>query len=371
MQTHDQSPPVRTPHVISPRSEQELLDDLRALCTSRGYAHALAQICLGNDWIRLSRDASPADYSHLYDDDRLTLTEVSTLTVLLASQPLTLTHPGSEVIQQYVESTHALLKELHDSLGEPFLRYGRAVAAAHGDNTPPLPGSVFREPYFYTAPTAYYHQYRDFAVERYRDDDPWLSSKCGFNISECRSVLSSLSELQEQKVNQWQASANPSTLDLLACFSFDMSEVSRASGVAPSTTAAVLARFLCPDHKQIRALTSAHDFNAITARPILASPDGRYLVFQFYWLFESLYVSPAYWMRSDTAYNNIAARNRGAAAETLAKGLMGRVFRREHVHRNVLVTQGNRQVGEIDVLVVFGDRAVAIETKSKGITQES
>ena len=73
-------------------------------------------------------------------------------------------------------------------------------------------------------------------------------------------------------------------------------------------------------------------------------------------------------MRSDLAYRQTAAQNRGAAAEVLANDLMERIFGSDHVHRNVLVLQGKKQVGEIDVLVVFGDRAVVVESKAKGLT---
>ena len=120
--------------------------------------------------------------------------------------------------------------------------------------------------------------------------------------------------------------------------------------------------------EQVPELSSVHDFNTITARPILRAPHGNYLLFQFYWLFESLYVSPAYWMQSDPTYCDTAAQHRGAAAETLVEKLMEEVFPHDHVHRNVRVVQGKQRVGEIDVLVVFGDRAVVIETKAKRLT---
>ena len=150
--------------------------------------------------------------------------------------------------------------------------------------------------------------------------------------------------------------------------SFDTGELARISDVAPPTIAAVLDRFVCPPPGAVSGLSSVHDFNTITARPILRHPDGHYLLFQFYWLSESLYVSPAYWMQRDPEYCDTAAQNRGAAAETLAKNMMRRVFSDAHVHKNILVLQGKNRIGEIDVLVEFGDRAVVIETKAKRLT---
>ena len=354
--------------VTSPRSEVDILKDLHALCTSPGYAYALAHICLGNDWIAVSEETGPDGYAQIYDGKHLTLTEIATVTALLASQPISLAHPGPQRLYQHVQSTHSLLHELHETLKQPLLSYGQAFAAAPDGKLPSLPGPALREPYFYTTPTAYSFQYRDFALTRYVHDDPWLSSQCGFTIRECHSVISSIARLQEQKVNQWLASPADGDTEPLPCFWFDLGELTRVSGVACPTIQAVLDRFVCPAPSAVSELSSVHDFNPITARPILRHPDGYYLLFQFYWLFESFYVSPAYWMQSDPKYVDRAAQNRGEAAETLADETVRRVFGDAHVHRNILVKRGKNQIGEIDVLVEFGDRAVVIEAKSKRLT---
>ena len=364
----DQPDANSSPYLTSPRSEEDILADLRTLCSSRGYIHALARICLDNDWLRLSKESGPEDYSHLYDDNHLTLTEVATLTLLLASHSVDLTHPGMAILTEYIQSTHRLLRELHSSLRQPFIRYGRALMAAPGNAVPPLPGPAFREPYFYTAPTAHYYQYRDFAVERYTNDDRWLSSSHGVTIKECHSVLSALASLQERKFTLCVATGDTRDTAALECLSFDIDELVQASGIKASTISAALEPFTCPEPTHVLRLSSASDFNIVTAQPILRLPNSRYVLFQFYLVFESLYVSPAYWMQSDPGYRDTAAQNRGAAAETLTANMMERVFGSGHVHRNVLVYQGQHQLGEIDVLAVHGDRAVTIETKSKRLT---
>ena len=360
--------PHTLPGVTPSRTEENILSDLRALCTSAGYAHALAKICLRNDWVPLSKESTSDNYSHLYDTNHLTLTEVATLTLLLATQPVDLTYPGPDVVRAYVQSTHALLEELHASLRQHFIAYAQGVTSKPGTSPPPLPGAAFREPYFYTAPTAYYYQYRDLALTRYLDDDPWLSSRYGFTIGECQSVLSSLTQLQHQKINHRLVAQPSSRNPLLDCFSFDTAELSQTAGLDSAKVKSILTRFTFSTSGAVPSPASVHDFNPVTAQPILSLPNGRYVLFQFYWLFESLYVSPAYWMRDDTAYRPTAAQNRGKSAETLVQGLMERVFGDDRVHRNVHVYQGKDRIGEIDVLAVFGDRAVAIEAKAKGLT---
>lgn len=356
---------------MSPRSEEDILHDLRTLCSSQGYAYALARLCIENDWVRFSEKSGPDDYSHLYDGNHLTLTEIATLTLLFASQPINLGHPGSECLNEYTASTHSLLRELHESLGQHFIRHAR-IALEQGDKSAhPPPGAVYREPYFYTAPTAYYHQYRDFARSRYKSDDHWFSSRCGFTIGDCYSVFSELTRLQEKNVTRWFRNRDVSDTSLLECLSFDADEISLLSGIDIQIVTAILDHFVCPPARSVPILSAANDFNIITCRPIIASPDGRYVLFQFYWLFESLYVSPAYWMQRDAAYRDTAARNRGKAAEALSHRMLAKVFGDNRVFANVRVFQGRKQVGEIDVLAVFGDRAVAIEAKAKRLTLDA
>ncbi|MEL0252070.1 MAG: NERD domain-containing protein, partial [Novosphingobium sp.] len=47
------------------------------------------------------------------------------------------------------------------------------------------------------------------------------------------------------------------------------------------------------------------------------------------------------------------------------------VFGEQHVHTNVNIEAANGRVSEMDVLVLFGDRALIIQCKSKKMTLES
>ena len=86
---------------------------------------------------------------------------------------------------------------------------------------------------------------------------------------------------------------------------------------------------------------------------------------------EALYESPFYWMAADRTYTPTALANRGRFTETIAYGRFQRVFG-PHVYPNVhLERRKGDEIGEIDTLVIFGDRAIVLQAKSKRLTLEA
>jgi hypothetical protein len=93
---------------------------------------------------------------------------------------------------------------------------------------------------------------------------------------------------------------------------------------------------------------------------------------QPYSLADALYESPFYWMVGDKAYADEAMQNRGRFTEAFCRDRLELVFGTKCVHTNVDIFESKaRKVGEIDVLVLFGDRAVIVQAKSKRLTLES
>jgi len=63
------------------------------------------------------------------------------------------------------------------------------------------------------------------------------------------------------------------------------------------------------------------------------------------------------------------ATNRGAFTEEFAAERLEKVFGKEHVFRNVDIWEAKgKKIGEIDTLVLFGDRAIVVQAKSKKLT---
>lgn len=85
-----------------------------------------------------------------------------------------------------------------------------------------------------------------------------------------------------------------------------------------------------------------------------------------------IYESPFYWLGADKAYVSLAMKHRGEATEAFARQRLERVFGKAHVHAGVnIMASKDHAVGEIDVLVLFGNRAIVLQAKSKRLTMEA
>jgi hypothetical protein len=76
-------------------------------------------------------------------------------------------------------------------------------------------------------------------------------------------------------------------------------------------------------------------------------------------------------MIGDKPYRADASAHRGAFTEQFVAKRLRSVFGERNVHRNVNIEGKSDRVSEIDVLVIFGDRAVIVQCKSKKMTLES
>jgi hypothetical protein len=77
-------------------------------------------------------------------------------------------------------------------------------------------------------------------------------------------------------------------------------------------------------------------------------------------------------MGADKSYVASAMQHRGEFTEEFAVERLTRVFGAGRVHGNVNICQSKgRKLGEIDVLVVFADRAIVLQAKSKRLTLEA
>lgn len=353
-------------------SEAEIFGKLADLCRRPGYAHAIAAICMRDNMIAYHGSMTPADMMTVFGDERLVRTEITTLLGLLVSGEIDFTVQSAEVLASYVQDTDALMADLHGALGRDMMQ-GLFSAEGVAQGMASLgQGAALREAIFYGGESAYSHQYRDFAPQKYERDDEWLLQNKGFSIQQARDVVRAMGELQNLKVLEAKRAIDAQRADtdaLLRGFSQSSPELSAISGVPLDKVTAVLAAFTLRSDN--RRFTSISDFNAVSATPLIPLPDGRVLLFQYYSIVEALYESPFYWMGADKAYCATAFMHRGDFTEALAAQCLAKVFRAENVHRNVNLVQGNKTIGEIDVLVAFGNRLVVVQTKSKRLTLEA
>jgi len=355
------------------RSEAEVFADLGILAQSPGYIHAVAQICYRDNLVTYMGDMKASDLRKLSRRDRLIRNEITTVLGLLARSPVDATLPVQEVLQEYVARTDTLLQELHDAMGVPMLGIVKAAMERRGDDTDVWRGEAMREPIFYGGESAYQFQYRDLAVEKYREDDSWLILHKGFSIAEASTITEAMCTLLTEKITRLYSdmkhSGNaPETW--LPAFTQSLAEIAQTVDVSADRVRAFLAAFtLRGDNAQFQ---SVGDYNALAETPLLAIGDECVLLFQSYSIYEAIYDTPYYWMMTDAGYRPTAAKHRGAFTETFSAHRLGRVFGTEHVTRGVdLVRRKGEVVGEIDVLVVFGDRLIVVQAKSKKLTLEA
>lgn len=352
------------------RAEQDIFDELASLCRLRGYVHAIALFCIRDTFVSYTDAGMRAeDMLPLFSPDRLIRTELSTLIGLLIKGEIDFTPPDTDTIERYVTRTQGLLGELHDSMTAAY--FEGFDPAVPGSFTPFAKGKAFREPIFYGGDSAYPFQYRDFAKKKYANDAAWLQMVKGFTIDEAIDVVRSVAKVLDCKVASFphRRSEDASDWNLLPPLTFTARDTAAAGGLDVDRAEMVLRAFAVPKGERNSQFSALQDFNIATACPLLITPAGDFVLFQLYSLFECLYESPFYWMGADKACLAVAMQHRGKFTEDFSRDRLEAVFGRDYVYSNVdIIDERGKTAGEIDVLVLFGDRAVVLQAKSKRLT---
>lgn len=352
------------------RKESEIFSELAGLCESPGYVHVIAYFCFRDNTIyysdTLTRDAVLQQYSM----DRLVRTEISTLIGLVCKKPLSTELPPPDVMQGYIDKTDSLLKEIHQSMMPSMEDLFNPDKSGDRKFDPFKNGSFWREAIFYGGESAYLFQYRDLSKVKYKKDDAWFQEKKGFSILQAIDVVTSIQSLQNNKINDVLNGFVDKDIrewSVLEAYKFTAKEISDTSNIEINTVKQVIESFVSPI--DMARFESLDDFNPQNAYPIIKLPEDEYLLFQSYSLMEALYETPFFWFKDDDKYQPIAMQHRGEFAEAFSAERLKLVFGDNRVFLNIDVCDPkNKTVGEIDVLVVFANRAIILQAKSKKLT---
>lgn len=355
------------------RAESVVFSDIAKLCVSPGYIHALAYICFKNSIVSHNGMVEANDLAHMYSSERLIDTETNTLLGLLVREEVIWDLPTQETLQRYVENTYTLLEELHHCLSSPMLAELEKIGERA--TSPFSRGDMLREAIFYSGQSAYQFQYTDFALKKYAADAEWLKTNRGFTIEQARQVALAINNGLSDRMSETQKGmrkAKPSDWTLLPLFAVTAADVAEAAGLSIDLVDMILRTFsIAPENKNT-SFNVLNDYNAVCSAPILPTPDGRFLLLSSYTLAEAIYDSPFYWMLQDKEYLPIASKHRGDYAESLVHEMLRKVFGEAHIYPNVKIKKGRSHiVDEIDTLVVWGNRAIIVQTKSKRLTIEA
>ncbi|QPC87804.1 prepilin peptidase [Mesorhizobium sp. NBSH29] len=359
------------------RSEADIFAELSSLCLAPGYVHALAYFCFRDNLIMYAGDmVTEEDVQHQYSHEKLLRAEISTLIGLMVKSDIDVTLPNQKTLQDYVERSEYLLHEMHMCLQKPWLAGFLSMASStQAEKLDPFgTAEGLREPIFYGGESAYNFQYEELAGLKYRGDNEWLMSNAGFSVDEAIQVARALGDLQLRKILAHRDALRklpPDLWSIFPAFLFHCDELHSETGIDPSRIKKIVDAFCLSKEAANSSFSSMSAFNEINAAPIIRLSTGHYLLLQHYSLLEALYESPFFWMVNDKPYRSQASKNRGAFLESFLTERLKRVFGARHVYQNVDVYKGKDRLGEVDVLVLYGNTAIVVQAKSKRLTIEA
>lgn len=357
------------------RPEAKILVELQEVCAQPGYIHALAYLCFRDNMIFYSEALTEQDMQFMHSPERLSRTEIATLIGLMIKSPIDWALPPPHAQLRYIEDSDRLLGELHGALSAAFSFLDVIAGLERGEKVNPFDsGEVLREPIFYGAESAYNFQYLDLATRRYADDAAWLQNNVGFTIEQACAVAEAIDRVNAERFARLRdelMGVHPDQWTMLPAFSVTPAEIAPSAGLDPELVERILLAFTVPEGELNERFVGLQDFNVVAAKPLVRRLTGEFVCLQTYALAESIYESPFFWMLPDKAYQPTRDKHRGEFTENFVAERLAVVFGADRVMTNVDIWQGKTKVGEIDVLVLWADRAIIVQAKSKRLTIEA
>lgn len=357
------------------KTENEFFSELEALCTSPGYVHVIAYFCHRDNTIGFDDEMKVEDVLQQFSMERLVRTEISTLIGLAAKVEIDITLPSPQKLQEYIEKTESILLGIHHAMMAPTMESFTAQKMSVEDFNPFKSGSALREPIFYGGEGAYLFQYRDLSFKKYVNDDDWFQENKGYSIKQANDIVSAIANIQNEKVSNIIPNSiklSPDEWTFLPAFCFSLQEVCDESNICADVVSSFLESFTFPEKDKNKSFITLGDYNATNAYPLIKIDNNEYILFQGYSLVEALYETPFFWFMADGSYKKQARKNRGEFTENFSAERLKQVFGENRVFTNIDIYKNkNNRVGEIDVLVVFGSRAIILQAKSKKLTIDS
>jgi len=306
---------------------------------------------------------------------KLSFQEIAFLFGLLIKKPLDLSeYPTPKIAEPYIQQTYKLMKDIHNYYGfksfdalfkETFeLRQAGKKIPDH----PPLfnsPESII-ETVFYGDSGAYDFQYWESAPKRYATDDNWIQQKLGFSISEAVSFSQKAKQNGEKNAKRkelWKTYQEFCDW-VLDIFSFSLSDLS----MNQETAKKIISQFSVVPGQTNSDLISPNDKNELVIKPIIQLPDGRYLLPVSFDLARTIDERPFHIMKEldESYFDPTALKNRGNYTEEVTFETLKKVFGKANVFRDVKVKRKKSEdYTDIDVLVLLGNKAIVVQTKSK------
>lgn len=354
------------------RDEKDILQDLESLCESDGFAQVIAYFCMRDNFIYFEDKIKPDDLGDIKSTNRLIRSEISLLIGLMVKKPISLNVPDADNFLEYLNTAEALLEELHDALTSKIIISTSQESAQSKAKLNLEDGVALREPIFYAGEYAYMFQYRDFAFQKYHYDNDWLHTNKGFSIDCTASIINAIIAVRQKKLSDLLSGESSGIKSNINIFLFTVDEVALEADCDKVELESFISAFSYSSQNNNASLTTVNSYNEANAYPIIKFGEHQYLLFQEYSLTESVYETPFFWMLQDKKYRSTAQDNRGLFTEEFSFRQLQDVLGKDSVFKNVKIKDaGGNDLGEIDVLAIYADRAIVLQAKSKKLTIEA
>ena len=353
-----------------PRSEVEIFEELRELAKSDGMLHFFSRLVYRDQFITVDRYKGHVvdDPEHRWSTSKLNKNELLLLLGLMVQSTTERIYLVPPVDDDFLTRVDALFSEFHQRLFENVTLSFDPKTTELGDPKDII-GEYGREAIYYGADGLYLHQLLNFSRIRYEKDMEWFLRNVGISICQIfditKFILDRINDQMTEIGHRYQKGHEIGNFELTNSLLISKEDVRKKFG---KKAEAYFSKFVTPIRNANLGFTNPFAINEVALAPIIEMGDHLYVPIQ-YRLCESIYESPFFWMMADQEYADIHAKHRGEFLEETAAGILQSVFGPQNVHENVVVTwNGRDRVGEIDVLVEYGEFVVVVQAKSKRIT---
>lgn len=356
------------------RDRSYIIADLERLGQEDGFVYTFCLLVIENLWSPIVDSGELKDWTQ-----QLSFKELSFLLGLMVKHPMRLDAiPSEKIAQEQSSRAFELLGELHRSYSKLF-NVALADLAEEGWGQEAIQSALEHwsessdrivEHIFYGEDGAYDFQFIELAEKRYAKDKEWLDSYIGSSFEAILRIPMRLKRLSETRFQSLQPVESFEEYCHQA-FSILVFSADDIAGDQQDAVSGFLETFSCEPGSINENLDNVGAYNQVISHPLIRIEHDRYFLPIVFNLAQSIYESPLYWVTSDEGYVETGLKNRGDATEEIAYEMLRRVFGSQSVYRGVRVSQGKRNLCEIDVLALGGNKAVVVQAKSKRLTEVS
>lgn len=328
------------------------------------------------------------------------------------------------------KETYQLLNDLHRAMNEPIAQEMRDVMERiEKGEIPNFPSKenmanakFQREAFFYSNEPAYDLEYLLLAPIKYQYDKEWLLENKGFEIEDViRIVINIKSEFNERIKNlpyfskekmediilkdnhlkndlqaiekalnicalyryegllstDLEADKDKDYIDAVNCHDlcqvllnlFSLNYEGNKTQIGYQSFLNNFSLELCGGVNKNYAEPGAN--NIVYWKPIIKIDSHRYILPLPYLLFQSIYESPYYWFLEKETYLKKARSHMGTSSEDMVYSFLNPIFGGSRIFKNVIVKSGKKEITDIDVLCLLGNKALCIQVKSKKLTESA